>query len=367
MARAVVVGAGAFGAALADRLVGDGWEVTLVDRFGPGHALAESGGETRLLRFSHGRDALYTRLARRARELWLELGEDLLVESGVVWLARREHGWEADSERVLLDEGIPVERVAPEDAPTLLPGLSGAGLAYVLHEPEAGVLRASRAVRALADRAAAGGARIELGEARPEGRAARLGARVLEGDAVVWACGAWLARLFPSLVSLRVTLQQLVLFQAGPEWAGPGWVDFHGPWYGHGAIPPHGFKVAFDADGPPVDPDERPREAGAEAVQSAREYLAERFPALAEAPVASAPACHYSLTPDSNFLFAAHPEQPGVWLLGGGSGHGFKHAPAVAEHVADVLAGRTLPEPRFALGDREPGRSLRTAGSEPSA
>ena len=116
-----MVGAGTFGASLADRLAGEGWEVTLVDRFGPGHARAESGGETRLLRCSHGDDVLYTRLARRARELWLELGGGVFVESGVAWLVRREDGWEAESERVLRAEGIPVERMAPEDgaaAPT---------------------------------------------------------------------------------------------------------------------------------------------------------------------------------------------------------------------------------------------------------
>jgi len=180
---------------------------------------------------------------------------------------------------------------------------------------------------------------------------------------VVWACGAWLARLFPELIRLRVTLQQLALFHAGPEWAGPGWVDFDGPWYGHAALAPHGFKVAHDIDGPAADPDERPLEAAEDAVRLARGYLAERFPGLAEAPLARAVACHYSLTPDSNFVFAPHPAEPGVWLLGGGSGHGFKHGPAVAEHAAAVLAGRAEPEPRFALGERAPGRSLRTAGS----
>jgi sarcosine oxidase len=360
---AVVVGAGTFGASLADRLVTQGWEVTLVDRFGPGDPRAESGGETRLLRFSHGEDVLYTRLARRARELWRDLGGGVLDECGVVWLARREDGWEAASERVLHAERIPVERLAAEEGARLLPGLSPEGLAFVLHEPDAGVLHAARAVRALADRAAAGGARIEVGEARPAGGAVRLDERTLEAEAVVWACGAWLARLFPELVSLRVTLQQLTLFEAGPDWAGPGWVDFDGPWYGHAAIEPHGFKVAHDVDGPAVDPDARPLHADDAAIRSAREYLALRFPALAHAPVASAPACHYSLTADSNFVFAEHPGSPGVWLLGGGSGHGFKHGPALAEHVAAVLAGRSAPEPRFALGGRGPGRSLRTAGS----
>jgi glycine/D-amino acid oxidase-like deaminating enzyme len=360
---AVVVGAGIFGASLADRLAGEGWEVTLVDRFGPGDPRAESGGETRLLRCSHGDDVLYTRLARRARELWLDLGAGVLVESGVAWLVRREDGWEAASERVLRAEGIPFERVAPDEAHRLLPGLSPAGLAHVLHEPDAGVLHAARGVRALVDRARERGARVEIGAAIPRGGAVGVEERTIEADAVVWACGAWLARLFPELVSLRVTLQQLTLFEAGPEWRGAGWVDFEGPWYGHAAIEPHGFKVAHDLDGPPVEPDERPGVAGEDSVLAAREYLATRFPGLAGARVASAPACHYSLTQDSNFLFAAHPGVPGTWLLGGGSGHGFKHGPALAEHVASVLAGRSPPEPRFALGERRPGRHLRTAGS----
>jgi glycine/D-amino acid oxidase-like deaminating enzyme len=51
--------------------------------------------------------------------------------------------------------------------------------------------------------------------------------------------------------------------------------------------------------------------------------------------------------------------------VGGDSGHGFKHAPALAEHLAAVLAGSAAPEPRFALGTRVPDRSLRTAGTRP--
>ena len=129
------------------------------------------------------------------------------------------------------------------------------------------------------------------------------------------------------------------------------------------AVEPFGFKVGPDVDGPEVDPDHPLAEASAEADRSgAREYLAHRFPALAGAPLASAPGCHYCLTPDGEFVFARHPEHERVWLLGGGSGHGYKHGPALAEHAAAVLAGRAEPEPRFALGERAPARSLRTAG-----
>jgi glycine/D-amino acid oxidase-like deaminating enzyme len=205
--------------------------------------------------------------------------------------------------------------------------------------------------------------RVVAGEARPAGGAATVAERTLEADVVVWACGAWLARLFGDLVQLRVTFQQLVLFDAPPEWNRPGWVDFDAAVYGHARVERVGFKVGPDADGPEVDPDGRPLQATAEAIDLARAYLARRFPSLADAPVVGAPGCHYSLTPDGEFLFARHPEHERVWLLGGGSGHGYKHGPALAEHVAQVLAGRAQPEPRFALGERRPTRSLRTAGA----
>ena len=246
MPSAIVIGAGVFGASVADRLARDGWEVTLVDRFEPGHPRSESGGETRLLRCSHGPDSFYTGSARRALGLWRELGHGVLVEPGVVWFARTENGWEAESERVLREAGIPVERVEPGAARSFFPSLAVDDLAFVLHEPEAGVLKASEAVRALVRRARDSGARVDLGAARPAGSAVEVAGRRLEADAVVWACGAWLAQLFPRLVTLRVTFQQLSLFEAPPEWHGPGWVDFDAATYGHALIEPFGFKAASD-------------------------------------------------------------------------------------------------------------------------
>jgi sarcosine oxidase len=369
MPSAIVIGAGVFGASLADRLARAGWEVTLVERSEPGGPRAESGGETRLIRCSHGPDAFYAASARRALALWRELGEGVLVEAGVAWFARREDGWETEGERTLRALEIPVERMEPDAGARLFPSLRVDDLAFVLHEPEAGVLRAAEGVRALVRRACAAGARLLHADVRPAGEAVALAGhpgrgRRLEADAVVWSCGAWLAGLFPGLVSLRVTSQQLVLFRVPREWPPGGWVDFDAAFYGHGRVEPFGMKVGPDADGPEVDPEERALEAGPDTIDTAAAYLAHRFPALAGAPVAGAPGCHYSLTADGEFLFARHPEHERVWLLGGGSGHGFKHGPALAEHVEAVLAGRADAEPRFALGERAPARSLRTAGSQ---
>ena len=222
MPSAVVVGAGVFGGSLALRLVSSGWAVTLVEQYPPGHVRAASGGESRLLRFSHGSSAWYTRSARRALDLWRELeveaGVELFVPSGVAWFFRETEGWGAESERVLREEGIAVERLSPEEAARLFPSFDGQGLASVLYEPEAGVLRARDATMAIAEQAVAKGARFVAGTAVPDGEAVSVDGERLEGDRVVWAGGAWLAKLFPELVELRVTRQDVYFFGAPPDW-----------------------------------------------------------------------------------------------------------------------------------------------------
>ncbi|MBA3365357.1 MAG: FAD-dependent oxidoreductase [Actinobacteria bacterium] len=371
MPRAVVVGAGVFGASLAHRLAIRGWTVTLVEQYAPGHVRAASGGESRLLRCSHGPDRWYTRSAWRARSLWQELeeeaGERLFVPSGVVWFARRADGWEADSEAVLAEERVPFERIAPDDVGQLFPSFDPDGIAFALHEPAAGVLRARDAVRALVRLAGERGVRIVPGAARPAGAAASVDGEALTADRVVWACGAWLPRLFPDLVRIRVTRQDVYFFGAPASWETPpvpGWVDYDGAVYGLGDLDGRGVKVAPDLEGPELDPDADPRRASEEGEERARRYMRRRFPALAAAPLVGTRSCPYALTEDTNFLVSPHPEHDGVWLLGGGSGHGFKHGPALAEYVSGLLEGEASPDPRFGLAPRTPAHSLRTAGTE---
>src|SRR5215210_3740889 len=142
MRSVVIVGAGSFGASLAWWLARAGAEVTLVDQFEPGDARASSGGESRLIRCGHGADAGYTASAHRALALWraleAECGEELLVRCGVTWLAHDENGWEAATIPVLAAQGIPHERLAPEEGARLFPSWTPRGLAFLVHEPEAG-------------------------------------------------------------------------------------------------------------------------------------------------------------------------------------------------------------------------------------
>ncbi len=360
MPSAAVAGAGIFGASLARRLARDGWDVTLYERHEPGHERAASGDESRLIRYSHGADAWYMRSAWRARELWRELeaetGRELFRECGVAWFGRDQNGWETQSERVLKAEGIPVERLAPEDGARLFPSFEPGDLEFILYEPSAGILRAADATRAMVESARRAGVQL-VDEAVEPGQ--------VEADVVVWACGAWLASLFPDVVPLHVSRQDLFYFECPEPWdAGrvPAWVDYDRSIYGVGRIG-HGFKIAPDFEGPPLDPESDDRTPDERNAAIARAYAEERFPALADAPLAFAKACPYSLTPDTNFLLAPHPELDGNWIFGGGSGHGFKHGPALAEYAARVVAGEEIPAERFGFGPRDPGPNLRTAGT----
>jgi sarcosine oxidase len=212
------------------------------------------------------------------------------------------------------------------------------------------------------------GARLVAAEARPDrGAAVRLDdGRRLEADRVVWACGAWLARLFGDLVDLRITQQDVLYFGAGAAWRTPGvpaWVDYDAAAYGVGDVDGRGVKVCSDVEGPPFDVD-GDRAVLGEHERRARSLLGSRFPALAGAPVVGTRVCQYELTADTRFVIAPHPKHDGrVWLFGGGSGHGFKHGPALAERVERWLAGSEPLEPMFGLGPRAAGRALRTAGS----
>jgi glycine/D-amino acid oxidase-like deaminating enzyme len=368
MERVVIVGAGTFGASLAWWLAGRGDEVVLVDQFEPGDRRATSGGETRLIRCAHGAESDYTAMARRARTLWRELeiesGVELLAETGVSWFAHHEDGWEAESEAVLKQLDIPTERWSVEEAAKRFTSFDGGDLAWVLHEPEAGVLRAQKAVRTLVEQAQARGAQLVQGHARPDGTYAVVNGAGLEGDRVVWSSGAWLRQLFPDLVHLRVTLQELFFYDGGPAWRNsPAWVDYDRATYGTPDVDEGGVKIAWDHEGPPIEPDTDLPPATAETERLARGYVADRFPALAQAPLAGSRTCRYELTVDSHFIAAPHPEYPSVWLLGGGSGHGFKHGPAMAERLANAWDGNSTLPPHFALGARARGASFRSAGS----
>lgn len=370
-----VVGAGVFGAWTALWLRRRGASVTLVDRYGAGNSLASSGGESRATRSAHGPDRFYPGWQRRSLTQWMELDPHLFVETGVLWLARRDDGFEAASADSLDALGIPAERMSVADLGERWPQLRTDGLAFGLHEPEAGVLLARRAVAAVAAAVAAEGGETVIGNAGVDAERATLDGRPIDSDAVVFAAGPWLPMLLGPIPDMEIGVprQEIVFFATPPgdsrfdAGSLPTWVDYDAGFYGMPSIEGRGFKVAPDWPGPQVDPDRQDRRISDERVDASRAYLRERFPALEHQPVSEGRVCQYEVTADTHFIIDRHPSMPNGWIVGGGSGHGFKHGPTVGEYASALVLGidpgdLAPPDDRFELRPRSAGVGMRTGG-----
>ena len=368
-----VIGAGAFGAWTAWHLNRAGQSVLLLDAWGPGHSRSSSGGESRIIRMGYGADEIYTRMASRSLSLWQDLfqetGAPLFHRTGVLWIARRDNLRDELTWNTLNRAGVAAESLSFAEIRKRYPQIHlDHPDAFGIYEPHSGALLARRAVTAVVEAAVRAGVRYATGQALPPAGAGALASVCLaSGEPIparvfVFACGSWLPKLFPALLAERIypTRQEVFFFApppGDPRFSAPDlpvWIDFthpRGP-YGLPDLEGRGFKLAFDQHGPPFDPDSGDRTVSPESVSEARAYLSQRFPDLRDAPVAEVRVCQYENTSNGDFLIDRHPRYENLWLAGGGSGHGFKHGPAVGEYVTSRILGGGAPEPRFSLAGK---------------
>jgi monomeric sarcosine oxidase len=366
---ATVVGAGVFGAWTALSLRRRGRSVLLVDAWGSGNSRASSGGETRVIRMGYGDVELYTKWSHQSLEAWKELQvatrERLFVETGVLSLARDDDPLSASTLATLGKAGVVHERLGRDELEKRWPQMAFGRVSWAIHEPTSGVLMARRAVQAAAHQAATEGVDVRTAAAvRPRGHGRLDSVAFQDGGtatagAFVFALGPWLGKFFPEILGDRIFPTRQEVYYFGPA-AGdvrfasqslPAWIDFGAEIYGIPDVEGKGFKIAPDRHGPRFDPDSGERVTTPETLASARQYLAERFPALRDAPLVASEVCQYENTSNGDFLVDRHPDFENVWLVGGGSGHGFKHGPALGEHVAACMEG-AAPDPRFGLATK---------------
>lgn len=351
-----VIGAGVFGAWIAYELRRTGKSVVLLDAHGPANSRASSGGESRIIRMSYGPDELYTRWSHSSLGRWREFFRqanlpDLFHPTGVLWTAPEHDPRVAANVQALQNCGVRFETLSHAEIEQRFPQFHWASRRTAVFEPDSGVLMARRAVQAVVrEFMSIGGVYRREKIETPE--------RVAAGQ-IVFACGPWLPRLFPELLGklIRPTRQEVFFFGPSPGDARfdvplmPAWLDYSDPRNGY-AIPNlenRGFKLAFDRHGPEFDPETGTRLVTPAAIETARTFLAERFPDLQNAPLLETRVCQYENTSNGDFLIDRHPDYRNVWLVGGGSGHGFKHGPAIGDYVAKLLGGKASVEPRFSL------------------
>ncbi|HYM78666.1 MAG TPA: FAD-dependent oxidoreductase [Candidatus Dormibacteraeota bacterium] len=359
-----VIGAGAFGGWTALRLLERGARVTLLDAWGPGNSRASSGGETRVMRGTYGPDQPYTEMAARALTLWAKYERrwkrQFLHRTGVLWMAAgRDDAFERGSVETLRAAKIKYQELSAAQMKKRWPQINLDGIQWGIFEPDCGYLDARASCAAVVEAfVAAGGKYRQVGVAADGLESAALRSitlsdgSLLRAHSYVFACGPWLGKVFPQTVAslVRATKQDVFFFgaPAGEDRFSdqhlPVWADHRGRFrYGIPGSDRRGFKIADDTRGPDFDPTCGERVVDAETLKDIREYVGFRFPALRGAPLIETRVCQYEQTPDSHFILDRHPVNENVWILGGGSGHGFKHGPAVGEMMADLI-----------LTDREP-------------
>jgi sarcosine oxidase len=365
----VVVGAGAFGGWTALYLLRRGARVTLLDAWGAGNSRSSSGGETRIIRCTYGPNQPYSRMAARAIELWKEnehrWNHRLFHQAGVLWLVTgSDDQFERGSQAVLSGLGVAHEELTPKDIAKRWPQFNLEDVRWAIYEPRGGFLMARLACQAVLQSFLAEGGEYRQAAVLPNDLergnincVSLFDGSKLLADQYVFACGPWLGKLFPQTIGdrIRPTKQDVFFFgtPAGDRFSDgnlPVWGDHHERFlYGIPASDGRGFKIADDTHGAAFDPSCGERAVSADALKAMREYLAFRFPAMKDAPLLETRVCQYENTPDAHFIIDRHPLASNLWIVGGGSGHGFKHGPAVGEMVAELVIQRKEPDPQFGL------------------
>lgn len=367
-----VIGAGAFGGWTALNLLRKGARVTLIDAIEAGNPLASSGGETRVIRHAY-EQRIYVDLVVRALAMWKEndkrWGTQLFHQKGVLFMGR-ERGFIDSATTHMESAGVDIEIMQGSEISRRYPQLNPENLDWAVYEPGAGYLLARQACMVVRDAFIAEGGNYQLAKVAPgtirngEMEGLRLqGGGSLLADQYVFACGPWLKGLFPEVIGdlITVTRQELYYFKPPASHSRafnqdlPVWAEVGDPFYygipGHDGV----FKIGDDTRGPEVDPTTQSRTPTASGIAAARAFMEYRFPAMKGAEMVDSRVCQYTQSRDYNFIIDRHPRAENTWLVGAGSGHGFKHGPALGEMIAEQVLGSRQPEAAFMLSRFDAG------------
>jgi sarcosine oxidase len=364
----VVVGAGAFGGWTALHLAKKGANVTLLDAYGPGNSRSSSGGETRQIQVDAGERTIYIRMAIRAYELWRDLeeraGTEVFLPTGRLAMYQSdelldENRWKVQQleEKFNITDAEILDR---DEIRYRWPQIYSDDLEFALYNPGGvggGVLRSREACRVVVKEFEKAGGTFHIARAEPEfSGAGRLnglklsGGETLRADRYLFACGPWLPELFPDLLGDRLDVQRRdVLFYGVPSGDPrysypqmPNWSLRGSGWYGFPDIDYRGIKAAPYPDLNSIDPDSDERMVMPQQVKRGHDFIRERFPGLAGQPVTETRVCQVTNTENRHFIVDQHPSIENVWIAGGGSGHGYKHGPAVGEFTAQRMLGEEV-------------------------
>ena len=360
----LVVGAGIFGITAVSELKARGYKTAVIDPGPLPHPLAASTDISKVIRMEYGPDEQYMEMVEAALPKWRQwnemLGEPLFHEVGVSMLAKHEMQpgeFEYESYQMLLKRGHQPERLSPAIIREHFPAWNADEYVDGYFHKLGGFAESGRVVAALAAKAERDGVMLIGGESvvelliengRIRGVKTDQGNRY-EADHVVIAAGAWTHVLLPELAPVMKASGHPVfhLRPSNPDlFTPPNFVVFtadisHSGWYGF-PYHPHEkvVKIANHGVGLQLHPTHDERIVTDADEQHLRHFLADTFPALADAPIVYTRRCLYCDTLDEHFWIDQHPEIKGLSVAAGGSGHGYKFGTILGTLIADAVEGK---------------------------
>jgi sarcosine oxidase subunit beta len=325
----VVVGGGAMGASVAFHLRELGVEdVVLLEResLASGSTSRSAGGIR--AQFS---DELNVRIALRSLEEFERMDGIDFRQDGYLFLLDREEDVASFQDGLALQHrlGVPSRELSVDEALAIVPQLNPEGLLAATYCELDGYASPESVVqwyaRGLDVRQGCEVTAIDVEAGRVTGVQTSKGP--IAAGTVVCCAGAW-SREVAALAGVDLPVEgekRWIWFT--PEDGGlperlPLTIDFTSGFYFHREGP----GLVFGG-----------REHTLEEVA---EHAARRLPVLVDLPVQSSWWGYYEVSPDWNGLVGEAPDPAGFFYATGFSGHGFQQAPAVGEHVAEVIAGR---------------------------
>ena len=374
----IVVGAGAFGGWAAMEMQMRGARVRVVDAYGPANSRATSSGETRGVRSSYGNEVhglLWGRWARESMGRWKEFDAEygdgeLYFETGDIILRDEDEPFLRNTRANWDELGVEYEFIDADEVARRWTIFDLDGITVGLYEPDAGVVRARRAMQVVADVFEDNGGEIVIGRVQNpgefEGDLAGItleSGETMEAETYVFALGPWFPKVLPELMSrrLRISLGNTLYFgtPVGDDRYTfpncPSW-NFRGV-TGWPALPVdnRGFRVRTGG-GPGDDPDEASRVLTWQGLHRGLSFVQQRFPEIAAEPILETRSCFYETSVDSNFFIDLYPGRSNMWLCGGGSAEAFKQGPTLGDYIARRVLGMATDaeeDEAFRLNDEE--------------
>jgi monomeric sarcosine oxidase len=300
-------------------------------------------------------------MVARSLVLWNELaretGRDLYTETGVLTLGQPSDGHTLPGLEVMRAQGLPAERLTPEECLRRFPQFVASDFAAITWNPRGGMLHASECCLALADRLRSHGGTIREGAQVTRVEPLRDGGRIwlasgetLTADRVIVAAGPWIADVLPDLaIPVRISRQQVCYFSGlDAETFGVGRFPIFLSGMNQYGFPIHGpgwLKAGLHDFGPTVKPNQG-YEPDTGEIEAVREFLRAVIPGAALGALAGVDRCMYDVTRDEDFILDYHPSGRGVLVASGFSGHGFKFGVLIGRLLSALALGT---EPEFSL------------------